>query len=65
MAMTGTSHRMASIQIQETLAVARVNPDAFAPISDDGHLLVRRELVLFFERDCFVQINGCLCFHSV
>src|SRR6266481_1966749 len=65
MTMTGAGYRVAAIQIKIAITVARKNPNTFAALSHDGHLLVGGELVLLFECDCVFQINSCLCFHYI
>ena len=41
--------RVPAIKIEVALAIARIDPNAFAAFGYDGHLLVRSELKLLFE----------------
>jgi hypothetical protein len=43
--MTGPRDRMPAVEIQISLAIARVDPDALTTFCDDRHLLVSRELI--------------------
>jgi len=42
--MTGARDRVTAVKIQILLAVAGVEPDAFATLRDDGHLFVSGKL---------------------
>src|SRR5438105_225708 len=58
MTMTSAGDRMPTIEIEITLAFARINPNTFAALSDEGHLFVSRELELLFgKRDVFCVHN--------
>src|SRR5712692_1860239 len=65
MTMTRRGHRVAAIQIKISLAAARINPDTFATLRDHRHLLVRRELILLFARDNFIEIRFDCCCHRI
>jgi len=56
--MTRARDRVPTVQIEIPLAATRVDPTAFAPLRDDRHLLVRRELELLFER---LGIHNLFC----
>ena len=55
MTVARTGDRVPAVQIEILVAVACVEPDAFAALSGDGHLLVSRELKLFLARGDVVQ----------
>ena len=48
--MPGPGDRVTAVEIQVALAVAGEKPDTLAALRDDGHLFVRRQLKLLFER---------------
>src|SRR5229473_5373106 len=62
MTMPRRGHCVTTIQIKISIAVAGIDPHAFASLRDDGHLLVGRELILLFARDNFIEgLFDCCC----
>src|ERR1051325_354231 len=49
MAMARARDRVSTVKVKIPLAVARVDPDTFAALSDDWHFFVSRELILLLE----------------
>src|SRR6267143_7231050 len=62
MTVAGAGYSMAAVQIEILIAVGRIDPNAFAALGDDGHLLVSRQLKLIFAGDN-IAVGSFHCAH--
>src|SRR6266404_1152343 len=51
MTVAGAGYSVATIQVEVPIAISRIDPNAFAALGNDGHLLVSRQLKSIFAGD--------------